>query len=627
MNHSGLFVNLGKKIYVAAEIAHIDYCHPDEMLLIDKGGVNDCNDLMLIQNDNDAFNLVNFIDANRMATVFVEHEKNWFDDKNNNESEDRQSICSDSDITEMLVDSECEVSNDDALFDDNIDTKVEWGDINDPKFELYICFGDTATFRQAVKQHSIKQGRDIIFTINDKFKVQTKCKHKTYPWVIYAYKIQNEDTQILNDLLICTRIKFGLTLNGQWIIQKDIKLVFNKSQLYIAKKILFKIDSGSDCEQYAMVWSFCTLKKGFLEGCRLVICFDGCHLKTFAGDVLLSAVEIDSNNCMYLFAYAIVENNYHWTIMSDKQKRLIDAIDTWLPGCEHRFCVMHLYKNFKLTHKGLALKNILWKAAKATRVVDFEITMAYTHSKCYISLNNMSESFNSMILRARCKPIASMLEIIRIILMRRDQMEKYNGDLYPKINKLLELMKKKAMEFIAHWNGHDQFEIKKLTGIPGAHVICELYYMRYTPEDYVDNCYKKETFMKIYSHLMGALDGSDMWPKVDLPPLIPPVYEKLPAKRNNGKKGQVSKQSMRLSKKIVIMTCSKCRKPNHNARGYPYLNKLNLHMRDWMLLLICYLVPIKSKDKGKVAVPTQKSQTQTKTLGVKTKLKMKKKKY
>lgn len=33
--------------------------------------------------------------------------------------------------------------------------------------------------------------------------------------------------------------------------------------------------------------------------------------------------------------------------------------------------------------------------------------------------------------------------------------------------------------------------------------------------------------MKAYSYFMGVLNGSDMWPKIDLTPLIPPTFENL----------------------------------------------------------------------------------------------------
>lgn len=67
-------------------------------------------------------------------------------------------------------------------------------DLDDPKFELGICFTGTVTFIQVIRNHSIKHGRDIIYTINYKYKVQVKYKHKTSPWLIYDFKAHNEDT-------------------------------------------------------------------------------------------------------------------------------------------------------------------------------------------------------------------------------------------------------------------------------------------------------------------------------------------------------------------------------------------------------------------------------------------------
>ncbi|KAL0379027.1 UNVERIFIED_CONTAM: hypothetical protein Sradi_3208200, partial [Sesamum radiatum] len=130
----------------------------------------------------------------------------------------------------------------------------------------------------------------------------------------------------------------------------------------------------------------------------------------------------------------------------------------------------------------MTLKDILWRAAKATRMANFERVMndtrirniaAYewfmqrpathwsksqfsTHYKSDILLNNMSECFN-MVLRARFKYIIDMLETIRLVLMkeihmRTDQMLKHNGDLCLKIVKILEDMKKKSIELIAYWN-------------------------------------------------------------------------------------------------------------------------------------------------------------------------------
>ncbi|XP_074336967.1 uncharacterized protein LOC141674144 [Apium graveolens] len=110
------------------------------------------------------------------------------------------------------------------------------------------------------------------------------------------------------------------------------------------------------------------LKEGWKLGCRPVIGLDGCFLKTVCGGQLLSAVGRDGNNQMFPIAYAIVEsenteswtwftellkddldlgNGYGITIISDQQKGLENALKLLLPSVEHRFCVRHLYSNFR----------------------------------------------------------------------------------------------------------------------------------------------------------------------------------------------------------------------------------------------------------------------------------------
>src|SRR6185312_6903058 len=100
-------------------------------------------------------------------------------------------------------------------------------------------------------------------------------------------------------------------------------------------------------------------KRGFLTGCRPVICLDGCHIKTKFGGQLLTAVGVDPNDCIFPIAYAVVEveskatwkwfletlkqdlniqNTYPWTIMTDKQKGLIPVVQEVFPDSEHRFC-------------------------------------------------------------------------------------------------------------------------------------------------------------------------------------------------------------------------------------------------------------------------------------------------
>ncbi|KAK1358164.1 hypothetical protein POM88_051420 [Heracleum sosnowskyi] len=59
-------------------------------------------------------------------------------------------------------------------------------------------------------------------------------------------------------------------------------------------------------------------------------------------------------------------NSGAWTFISDRQKGLINALENVVPNAEHRFCVMHLYNNMVKDHKGRGVRDLLWKAARAS---------------------------------------------------------------------------------------------------------------------------------------------------------------------------------------------------------------------------------------------------------------------
>ncbi|KAL8134694.1 hypothetical protein AgCh_009644 [Apium graveolens] len=61
-------------------------------------------------------------------------------------------------------------------------------------------------------------------------------------------------------------------------------------------------------------------------------------------------------------------DGYSYTVITDQQKSLKNAIDENLPEAEHRCCARHIYANWKKNHPGNALNNAFWRAAKASTV-------------------------------------------------------------------------------------------------------------------------------------------------------------------------------------------------------------------------------------------------------------------
>ena len=54
---------------------------------------------------------------------------------------------------------------------------------------------------------------------------------------------------------------------------------------------------------------------------------------------------------------------------------LIPAINMLFPTVKHRYCVKHIYSNFKADHKGLELKDVLWRCVGVTTIREFERRM------------------------------------------------------------------------------------------------------------------------------------------------------------------------------------------------------------------------------------------------------------
>ncbi|KAL2900066.1 hypothetical protein RDABS01_025148 [Bienertia sinuspersici] len=56
-----------------------------------------------------------------------------------------------------------------------------------------------------------------------------------------------------------------------------------------------------------------------------------------------------------------------------------------------------------------------------------------------------------------------------------------------------------------------------LTGIPCCHAISCIYFCHMEAEDFVHECYKKETYLKSYSVSIPPIQGERHWPKIHSP--------------------------------------------------------------------------------------------------------------
>ncbi|CAJ2671965.1 unnamed protein product [Trifolium pratense] len=330
--------------------------------------------------------------------------------------------------------------------------------------------------------------------------------------------------------------------------------------------VIIKSEMGVDGPVFLRMYvCFQASKTAFVTCCRPLIGLDGCFLKGLYGGQLLTAVGKDGNNQMFPIAFAIVEaenkdswswfvqllledlnkiQSRRWSFISDQQKGLVDTLKGIDANVEHRFCVKHLYGNWRKKYPGEQMKQSLWIAARATTVPEFERAMENmkklnedawkdisqippsmwsrsgysTYTQCDLQVNNMCEAFNKAILEYRDKPIISLIEGLKYymtsrIVRLREYMLRYEGEICPMIQKRLENSKKDADNWIPMWsgdlnrsifsvsNGMDQYVVNlkdkkcacrkwELSGIPCVHAICCLWFNNIKPEDVVAHWYR-----------------------------------------------------------------------------------------------------------------------------------------
>lgn len=265
--------------------------------------------------------------------------------------------------------------------------------------------------------------------------------------------------------------------------------------------------------------------------------------------------------------------------------------------------------------------NIFWNAVRSTYQREFDVAMEELKSeneaayadfiardptkfcKAFFSTlpvsdavtNNISETFNGTIVRARAKHIIHMLEDIRSHFRQRqyvkmEKINKVNDRLCPRIRKKLEELKQWSRYCIAHPGLYGVFEVTHsgnmfavnlesktctcrswdITGIPCIHAIGAIHFMKHDPADYVSDYFTVEAYKKTYSFGLGALNGEQMWPIADGYPVQPPHVRPMPGrpkkKRRKDRDERDPKNPTRLRKLGVQMRCQNCLQLGHNKK-------------------------------------------------------------
>ncbi|XP_077232471.1 uncharacterized protein LOC143869798 [Tasmannia lanceolata] len=137
-----------------------------------------------------------------------------------------------------------------------------------------------------------------------------------------------------------------------------------------------------------LFWAFGSSIRSFQRTLKLIVLVDGTHLHGKYLGILLIAVGVDENNGLVPLAFGVVEteNEDSWcwflylvkrhvlpeeigafTLCSDRQKGLMQAVPKVMPIANHSYCMRHPATNLYTDFKGSLLKKLFWRAARALR--------------------------------------------------------------------------------------------------------------------------------------------------------------------------------------------------------------------------------------------------------------------
>ncbi|XP_076945902.1 uncharacterized protein LOC143617133 [Bidens hawaiensis] len=297
------------------------------------------------------------------------------------------------------------------------------------------------------------------------------------------------------------------------------------------------------------------LREGFKACGRDLLGLDGCFMKgPFPGQIL-TAVGVDSNNCIYPVAYALVEVE-------------TTELWTWFLECLGRD--LDLYANSNFTF-----------------------------------ISDRQKVFNRQLVGGRDKPIITYLEFIReyltkrIVLVRKS-ISKCDGPLTPKATILFEGIKKDALLYKVIWNGMNKYQVSglsqdqcivdvdkktcscrmwELIAMPCKHAVAVNYNMAQNgmdvdiPEAWISKVYLLDTWKKVYGHTIDPINGVQMWTPSECPTTLkPPKHHKQigrPKKKRKKSAEELSELARegKMPRSSNTVTCRNCKTQGHNIRS------------------------------------------------------------
>lgn len=401
--------------------------------------------------------------------------------------------------------------------------------------------------------------------------------------------------------------------------------------------------TGDNCFQRVFI-SYQASIYGFLNACRPLLEIDRAHLKGKYLGALLCAAAIDADDALFPLAIAIVDvesdENWMWfmselrkllgvntdsmprlTILSERQRGMVEAVETHFPSAFHGFCLRYVSENFRDTFKNPKLVNIFWNAVYSLTPIEFESkisemveilqdvipwfrqfppqlwAVAYFEGVRYGHFTlGVTELLYNWALEGHEIPIVQMMEHIRHQLMswfndRRAMSMRWNSVLVPSAEKRIQeaiadapcyqVLRANEVEFeIVSTERTNIVDIQtracschrwQLYGLPCAHAAAALISCGQNAQLFADHCFTVHSYRETYSQIIYPIPDKCLWKElgdgtegggVSLDNAIRAPKIRRPPGRP--KKKVLRVESLKRPKRVV--QCGRCRMLGHSQK-------------------------------------------------------------
>ncbi|KNA21318.1 hypothetical protein SOVF_044030 [Spinacia oleracea] len=379
---------------------------------------------------------------------------------------------------------------------------------------------------------------------------------------------------------------------------------------------------------------------GFLNGCRPLLGLDRITLKSkYLGNLLLAA-GYDGDGALFPLAFGVIDeesdDNWMWflselhsllemntenmprlTILSDRQKGIVDGVEANFPTAFHGFCMRHLSESFRKEFNNTMLVNLFWEAARALTVIGYETKVleieeissdaaywirrlpprlwatSYFEGTRFGHLTaSMAESVSPWILEASTLPMVQMMENIRRQLMtwfneRRELSMQWTSTLVPNAERQVaeaieqarsyQVLRANEAEFevISH-EGTNIVDIRnrcclchgwQAYGLPCAHAVAALLSCRQNVHRFTESCFTVATYRKAYSQTIHPIPDKTLWNEGNTNTgnlaaiVLNPPKSLRPPPRPRKKRVRAEDRGALVVKRVVH--CSRCNQTGH----------------------------------------------------------------